>query len=1069
MARISEQEIIRLKQEISLQRLAESAGIALKRHGADLLGLCPFHDDKTPSLVITPKTNLWHCLGACQAGGSVIDWVMKVEGISFRHAVELLQNDSFSSLAAGSCSSAVSVSTSKPVKHSTVQKLPTSLTNNAEDDKLLVQVIDYYHQALKDSPEALAYLKKRGIGSAEAIDHFKLGFANRTLGYRLPFKNRKEGAAIRGQLQRIGLLRASGHEHFNGSIVMPVINEGGQVKEVYGRKINDNLRKGTPTHLYLPDAHAGIWNEAALKATNEIILCESLIDALTFWCAGFRNVTASYGIEGFTADHSLAFKQYNIERVLIAYDRDEAGNNAAEKLAEKLIESGIDCYRIQFPKGMDANSYALQVQPASKSLGVAIRSAVWLGKGKAKAITASSSAQIENTETAAKDKKVTQANLSDIETVVEPEPKDKSIPSLVADTESEVENELIVATPVPETPASLVEAETKILGDAEELVITLGDRRYRIRGLDKNQNYAQLKINLLVSRPAFDGAGEAVHVDTLDCYQSRPRSVFIKQAAIELGLKEDIIKHDLGKILLKLESLQEQRLKSLQEPKTKTISLSDEENQIALALLKSPDLLKRIQDDFRHCGIVGEDTNTLTGYLACVSRKLDKPLAILIQSTSAAGKSALMDTVLNLMPEEERIQYSAMTGQSLFYLGETDLKHKILGIAEEEGVSEASYALKLLQSQGELTIATTGKDPQSGKMVTQEYHVEGPVMIFLTTTAIELDEELLNRCLVLTVNETREQTAAIQHQQRFEDTLEGLLANQTKENILKLHRNAQRLLKPLKVVNPYADQLTFLSDKTRTRRDHAKYLTLIKTITLLHQYQRETKLINHQGQAVEYIEVTLDDIETANQIAHEVLGRTLDELPPQTRRLLNLINEHISYQCKVQDMQRSDYRFSRREVREFTNWGDTQLKIHLQRLVDLEYCLIHRAGHAQRHHYELLYDGKTGADKPHLNGLLDVNQLKKQAYDENQSGQNKDQSDLKANLSGSGRGEVGSQSVGGRDRKKTDKPNITKASSDSDTKDEENALIRSNNNTASYDHLIPDNKGTRTREVQSIN
>ena len=686
MGRIPESEIERLKQEVSLQRLAESAGIALKRHGADLVGLCPFHDDKTPSLVITSKTNLWHCFGACQAGGSVIDWVMKVEGVSFRHAVELLQNDSFSSLVAGSCSSTASVSASKPVKHSTVQKLPTSLCNNAKDDKLLVQVIDYYHQALKDSPEALAYLQKRGIGSAEAIDHFKLGFANRTLGYRLPLKNRKEGAAIRGQLQRIGLLRASGHEHFNGSIVMPVINETGQVMEIYGRKINDNLRKGTPTHLYLPGAHAGVWNEAALKVCPEVILCESLIDALTFWCAGFRNVTCSYGIEGFTDDHTQAFKQNNIERVLIAYDRDEAGNNAAEKLAEKLIESGIDCYRIQFPKGMDTNSYALQIQPANKSLGVAIRSAIWLGKGQAKVITATASveSQLENTKTesATKNKKVT-----------------KPIPSLVADVENEEDKALLPATPASEKPASLVEAEIKTLGDAEELVITLGDRRYRIRGLDKNQNYAQLKINCLVSRLAFDGVGEVVHVDTLDCYQSRPRSVFIKQAAIELGLKEDIIKHDLGKILLKLESLQEQRLQTLQEPKTKTISLTDEENQAALALLKSPDLLTRIQDDFRQCGIVGEDTNTLTSYLACVSRKLDKPLAILIQSTSAAGKSALMDAVLNLMPEEERIQYSAMTGQSLFYLGETDLKHKILGIAEEEGVSEASYALKLLQSQ----------------------------------------------------------------------------------------------------------------------------------------------------------------------------------------------------------------------------------------------------------------------------------------------------------------------------------------------------------------------------------
>ncbi len=416
-----------------------------------------------------------------------------------------------------------------------------------------------------------------------------------------------------------------------------------------------------------------------------------------------------------------------------------------------------------------------------------IRSAVWLGKGKPQTITPSGIAHSDNertdketpseshqTKIATKNKKTTKSSALETETNLAlelhsapaPEQNSNPIPSLAAKIEHEaVAEEPIVATPVPEKPAPMVEAEIKTMGDAEELVIALGDRRYRIRGLDKNQNYAQLKINLLVSRPAFDGAGEAVHVDTLDCYQSRPRSVFIKQAAIELGLKEDIIKHDLGKVLLKLESLQEQRLKSLQEPKTKAITLSDEENQTALALLKSPDLLTRIQMDFRHCGIVGEDTNTLTGYLACVSRKLDKPLAILIQSTSAAGKSALMDAVLNLMPEEERIQYSAMTGQSLFYLGETDLKHKILGIAEEEGVSEASYALKLLQSQGELTIATTGKDPQSGKMVTQEYHVEGPVMIFLTTTAIELDEELLNRCLVLTVNETREQTAAIQHRQ----------------------------------------------------------------------------------------------------------------------------------------------------------------------------------------------------------------------------------------------------------------------------------------------------------------
>src|SRR5208283_2090094 len=91
MARIPDEEIERLKREVSLQRLVEARGIELSRHGAYLLGLCPFHDDHDPSLIVSPKKNLWHCLGACQTGGSVIDWVMRAQGVSFRHAVELLR------------------------------------------------------------------------------------------------------------------------------------------------------------------------------------------------------------------------------------------------------------------------------------------------------------------------------------------------------------------------------------------------------------------------------------------------------------------------------------------------------------------------------------------------------------------------------------------------------------------------------------------------------------------------------------------------------------------------------------------------------------------------------------------------------------------------------------------------------------------------------------------------------------------------------------------------------------------------------------------------------------------
>src|SRR6202000_594708 len=114
-----------------------------------------------------------------------------------------------------------------------------------------------------------------------------------------------------------------GHEHFNGSLVIPVFDAAGQVVEIYGRKIHDDLRPGTPLHMDLPGPHSGVWNETALEASKEIILCESLIDALSFWCAGYRNVTASYGVNGFTDDHRAALKKYGTRRVSIAYDRDD--------------------------------------------------------------------------------------------------------------------------------------------------------------------------------------------------------------------------------------------------------------------------------------------------------------------------------------------------------------------------------------------------------------------------------------------------------------------------------------------------------------------------------------------------------------------------------------------------------------------------------------------------------------------------------------------------------------------------------------------------------------------------
>ena len=572
-----------------------------------------------------------------------------------------------------------------------------------------------------------------------------------------------------------------------------------------------------------------------------------------------------------------------------------------------------------------------------------------------------------------------------------------SLPEVVSDQE---------VSPVPAGPVAGPEL---VLVDGQA-VVSFADRRWRLRGLEKNTSFDVLRANVLVSMQ------DRFHVDTLDLYSARARAVFITAAAIELKLGEDTVKRDLGRVLLAAEALVEQAIHGAQEPEQAAVVLDADEQVAALELLTAPDLVDRIIADFAKVGVVGEATNLLVGYLAATSRLLPRPLAVMVQSTSAAGKSQLMDAVLSFMPDEDLVRFSAMTGQSLYYLGEGDLAHKVLAIAEEEGAERAAYALKLLQSEGELSIASTGKDNASGKLVTHEYSVKGPTGIFLTTTAIDVDEELLNRCLVLTVDEDRDQTRAIHVQQRRAHTLDGLKARTRSAEVMALHRNAQRLLEPVVVVNPFADRLGFADAATRTRRDHIKYLTLISAVALLHQHQRPTKTATVDGAQVPYIEVTEPDIALANRLASEVLGQSLDELPPQTRRLLDLVHAMVGESAEADAVMPGDVRFTRRQAREHLGWGDTQLKVHLARLVDMELVLAHRPQGAGPFRYELAWQppatSYTAPTSRFLPGLVDPETGEVCDYDTDRSGST-------GLRSGSGRGVVGPRSDPGRGRDET--------------------------------------------------
>jgi DNA primase len=923
MARIPNDRLNRIKKDVSLLDWIEGEGLVLKKQGKDYVMACVFHEDKTPSLKITPAKNLYHCFG-CGAAGSVIDWVMARQGVEFRAAVEVIEqrqgwSDEKSSVA--------------PVATTAVSSLAAALSE-CDQAVALQGVVEYYHQCLLNSPEALAYLESRGLNDVALITHFKLGVSDKTLTSTLAAKHTTTGKQQRQCLQETGILKKTGYEHLASCLVVPVFDQG-QCVNIYGRRIQ---KYSEPKHLYLPRPHTGVFNAQPLTNTT-LILCEALIDAMTFWVHGFRNVTASFGTNGFTDAHLALIKHHEISTVLIAYDRDEAGNTAAQTLAKKLTADNINCYRVNLPKNMDVNEYALKIQPEEKALGLVLDKAEPLcgapvlekSLGESEQKIGGSQQHIQQNKTEDKSTVMTNATIK-------------------IGSEA-LSSELIVAD--------------------GEVSLVCGSRVYRVRGLDKNTRSDQLKINVLVR------ISDASYVDQLNLYQAKFRKQYITSAADELGIDVAVIKKDVGQLLLALEEYQEKQPQA-GNPKQPEKKLTAEEQQQGLALLQDKKLIQRITQDINTLGVIGEDSNVLVSYLACVSRKLDKSLAVMIQSTSAAGKSALMDSVLSLMPDDHQHKFAAMTGQSLYYMGEMDLKHSILAIAEEEGAHTASYALKLLQSEGEVSIASTGKNEETGDLETKTYQVEGPVMLMMTTTAIDIDEELMNRCLVLSVNESREQTQAIHAMQRQKRTLAGLTQKIKKQTVVEQHHAAQALLKPLAVINPYAEHLTFLSDKTRTRRDHEKYLTLIDSIALLHQCQREVKTLPAEsgGEVVEYIEVTLDDIELANQLAHEVLGRSLDELPPQTRKLLDLISEMVTLACEQESMVQSDYRFSRKQIRDVTGWGNTQIRIHCDRLVDMEYLVVHRGQRGTSFVYELLYQVPSDSSDRILMNLMDTNTLK---------------------------------------------------------------------------------------------
>ena len=721
-----------------------------------------------------------------------------------------------------------------------------------------------------------------------------MGFSDGSL-----IETTSEGSPIRKELTAAGLITAAAVEFFFRCVVLPLKDLAGVVVGMYGRGIDGDR------HLYLPGPRRGLMNAACAATTDEIIITESVIDALSFLEAGIPNAIPIYGVNGWTVDHDELLEKHRIRRVILALDSDDAGLRASAAISEKLLARGIDLTNIVLP-AKDANE--MLVREGADGFAAAWKKLV------------SSAA---STQTGAA-------------------PAPSSEPG---------------SAPAEATPTGPPEAakEKRPLAHVDgAYVLAFEKRTYLIRGLAAI-GVDRLRVNVRVE------AEGRYHVDIFDLYSARGRRGFLEAVGEVFGLGPEETPRLTAELATVIDALERERLslraRGRSEAEKHAMSAADRDE--ARAFLLAPNLVELIREDFRAIGCVGEEMVMLTGYLVGLSRLLPvEALAVLFCARSGAGKSMMQKRTVEFVPAESLIERTCVTKQALFYKDENALVHKVLAIDEEGGAAEAAYALRCLQSAGYLSITSTRTDPQTGKQRAEDYRVNGPVAIFLTTAHPEaLDYETRNRFMILTIDESKEQTRRILARQRDDDTIDGLDAAEAKKAILRRHHNAQRLLQPIRVVNNLAPSLLFPSDRLILRREQKKYLLLIKTIALLHQYQRERKTRVVGGATIPYIEVMVEDVRLATELARSVLRRNLDELAPPSRSLLIEIRRLVTRKMSEQKIPQHHAVVDRKEIQEATGLSLWHLRDYFRQLVEYEYLLPLTGRKGRRYLYELLWDG----------------------------------------------------------------------------------------------------------------
>jgi energy-coupling factor transporter ATP-binding protein EcfA2 len=484
-----------------------------------------------------------------------------------------------------------------------------------------------------------------------------------------------------------------------------------------------------------------------------------------------------------------------------------------------------------------------------------------------------------------------------------------------------------------------------VVSDGLHRVFSLAGIQYRVSGA-KSIFVTSLRVNI---RATHEGLS---HYDSLDLYTAKARASFAATLNRAWGAEVARVEKDLILILEHFEKERDDRLRSgSQKP---VISMNAQEREQGMKLLMDPRLFDRIVDDLSALGYVGEDLNKQLLYLCASSRKLADPMSVLILSQSASGKSFLVESVRRLMPPEDVVAVTSLSDQALNYI--EDLSHKFLILGEAVHGEVVEHQIREMLSGKELSRLVTIKDPETGTMKSTVVRTPVIVSSVMSSTSYAINPENASRCFMINTDESKAQTERIHEYQRSKYSLDRVTHGAAaKDEIIRTHQTAQRLLQNRVIVNEFAPLLDFPSTLMRLRRDHDRFLDLIASVCFLRQYQKQVQRLG----SLAYIACDLIDYAVAYRIMVEaVLSSTLRELPKGAQLLYDEMRKLARTEAKRQDLSIFEVNMTQRQIREVSGFAQTWVRENLRSLVDFEYVLVNRGGQERsKGFYHLKEDG----------------------------------------------------------------------------------------------------------------